>query len=92
MRTRILKTLAMLGLSACLLVGSAVSGFAADAANKDTCPKSKDGKHEWKITEEWKEDCVPTDFSLDGETITLCPHCGKEGKTDPVEQIGRAHV
>ena len=44
MRTRILKTLAMLGLSACLLVGGAVSGFAADAANKDTCPKSKDGK------------------------------------------------
>ena len=87
MRTRILKTLAMLGLSACLLVGSAVSGFAADAANKDTCPKSKDGKHEWKITEEWKEDCVPTDFSLDGKTITLCPHCGKEGKTDPVERL-----
>ena len=87
MRTRILKTLAMLGLSACLLVGSAVSGFAADAANKDTCPKSKDGKHEWKITEEWKEDCVPTDFSLDGETITLCPHCGKEIRRQTVDQI-----
>ena len=33
------------------------------------------------------KDCVPTDFSLDGETITLCPTAGKEGKTDPVERL-----
>lgn len=87
MKNRILKTIAMLGLSVCMLAGSAVPGFAAEAQEKDTCPKSKDGKHIWTVVEEYKEDCVPTDFKLDGETITLCPHCGTEGKEKPEARL-----
>lgn len=77
----------MLGLSVCVLAGSMVSGFAAEASDKDACPKSKDGKHVWTVTEEWKEDCIPTDFKLDDETITLCPHCGTEGKEKPEPRL-----
>ena len=83
MRKRILKTLAMLGLSVCILVGGAVSGFAEEPAKKEC----KEDEHEGKTVVEYREDCVPTDFTLDGETVTLCPHCGKEGKKDPVQRL-----
>lgn len=83
MRKRILKTLAMLGLSACILVGSAVSGFAADAPDKKE--ECKEDKHEWTTVVEYRDDCVPTEFQTSAGKIVLCPHCGKEGKKDPVE-------
>jgi hypothetical protein len=79
MRKRILKTLAMLGLSVCILVGGAVSGVAEEPARKEC----KENEHEWKTFVEYREDCVPTDFTLEGKTFTLCPHCGKEGRKDP---------
>ena len=83
MRKRILKTLAMLGLSVCILVGGAVSGVAEEPARKEC----KENEHEWKTFVEYREDCVPTDFTLDGKTFTLCPHCGKEGRKDPVQRL-----
>lgn len=83
MRNRIGRTLAMLGLSVCILVGGAVSGVAAEPASKEC----KDGEHEWVVEESYKDDCVPTNFSLDGKTVTLCPHCGKEGKEHPEERL-----
>ena len=83
MRKRILKTLAMLGLSVCILVGGAVSGVAEEPARKEC----KENEHEWKTFVEYREDCVPTDFTLEGKTFTLCPHCGKEGRKDPVQRL-----
>ena len=83
MRKRILKTLAMLGLSVCILVGGAVSGVAEEPARKEC----KENEHKWKTFVEYREDCVPTDFTLEGKTFTLCPHCGKEGRKDPVQRL-----
>ena len=83
MRKRIMKTLAMLGLSVCILVGGAVSGVAEEPARKEC----KENEHKWKTFVEYREDCVPTDFTLDGKTFTLCPHCGKEGRKDPVQRL-----
>ena len=83
MRKRILKTLAMLGLSVCILVGGAVSSVAEEPARKEC----KENEHEWKTFVEYREDCVPTDFTLEGKTFTLCPHCGKEGRKDPVQRL-----
>ena len=79
MRTTALKTLAMLGLSACILAGGAVSGFAAEPGGSQ-----EDCKHEWRYETELKTTCIDTTFqhrTTDGtvETITLCPVCGKEG-------------
>ena len=67
MRKRILKTLAMLGLSVCILVGGAVSGVAEEPARKEC----KENEHKWKTFVEYREDCVPTDFTLEGKTFTL---------------------
>ena len=86
MKKRILKTLTMLGLSVCILVGGAVSGFAADA-KEDKCPKSEDGKHTWEHVVEYKQDCVFTDFRVGNETVTLCPHCGREGEKNSVQSL-----
>ena len=61
MRKRIMKTLAMLGLSVCILVGGAVSGVAEEPARKEC----KENEHKWKTFVEYREDCVPTDFTLD---------------------------
>lgn len=83
MRKRIMKTLAMLGLSVCILVGGAVSGVAEEPARKEC----KENEHKWKTFVEYREDCVPTDFTLEGKTFTLCPHCGKEGRKDPVQRL-----
>ena len=85
MRKRILKTLAMLGLSVCLLAGGVASAFAAEPA-KEEC---KENEHEWKVEETYVDDCIPTEFNLDGKTVILCPHCGKEGKKDPEERLSK---
>lgn len=61
MRKRIMKTLAMLGLSVCILVGGAVSGVAEEPARKEC----KENEHKWKTFVEYREDCVPTDFTLE---------------------------
>ena len=82
MRKRILKTLAMLGLSVCILVGGAVSGVAEEPARKEC----KENEHEWKTFVEYREDCVPTDFTLEGKTFTLCPH----SRTSPTLKSMRA--
>ena len=50
MRKRILKTLAMLGLSVCILVGGAVSGVAEEPARKEC----KENEHKWKTFVEYR--------------------------------------
>lgn len=75
----------MLGLSVCLLAGSAVAGFAAEEpAKEDPC---KDGKHEWVTVEDWKDDCVKTSFQVGDETVTICPHCGKQNDKERLTKV-----
>ena len=82
MRTTAMKMLAMLGLSACILVGGAVSGFAAEPSSGS----QTEYEHQWKYETELKNTCIDTSFqhkNADGtmEAITLCPVCGTEAKT-----------
>lgn len=84
MKKRILKMLAAVSLSACILAGGTVSGLAAEPA--DSC------EHVWQTVREYKEECVETAFSHrleDGstETIRLCAHCGKENGTARLTQV-----
>ncbi len=83
MKTTAMKTLAMLGLSACILVGSAVSGFAAEPSGSQK--DQEECEHKWKYETEVKNTCIETSYlyrNADGttQTITLCPACGQEGK------------
>lgn len=84
MRNRILRTLGMLGLSVCLLAGSALAGFAADAPAKEPC---KENEHEWKVETDYKDECVKTEFRVGNETITLCPHCGKQNDKERLTKV-----
>lgn len=82
MRTTAMKTLAMLGLSACILVGGSVASFASEPSNSS----QTECEHQWTYETELKNTCIDTSFqhkNADGttETITLCPVCGTEAKT-----------
>lgn len=79
----------MLGLSVCILVGGAVSGVAEEPARKEC----KENEHKWKTFVEYREDCVPTDFTLEGKTFTLCPALRQGGrKTRAAPDQGEEHL
>ncbi len=76
MKRTVMKTLALLSLSACILAGGAVSAFAAEGET-EPC------KHQWKAVVETRNECVETSFLhrlADGstETLKLCPVDGEQ--------------
>lgn len=91
MRNRVLKALAALGLSVCVLAGSAVAGMAEGTPSE----KADCTEHVWKTTTEYKYDCVETAFRHqlpDGtvETLKLCPGCGREDGTARLKKVNGA--
>lgn len=90
MRNRVLKALAALSLSVCVLAGGAVAGMAEGASgDKPAC------EHVWTSTTTYKTECVETAFQHklpDGstETIKLCTECGKEDGTARLTKVNGA--
>lgn len=76
-----MKTLAMLGLSVCILLEGTLSAFAENPSSDS----ETECEHQWKYTTETKNTCIDVTFqhkNADGtvETLVLCPVCGKEEK------------